>query len=133
MLTVATLSFFTHYKLVCVCIQDSFQCLHMVRIIVVDDPPNFDFFFESIRLFLLIAASAIDLSPSFSKLSCSRRKNTRKIKFSSLNKHNEDLSRQCWYRQLLQKLCFSDTLRIVCHNVLKCGSINFHKERKQLT
>lgn len=98
----------------------------MVRVVVVvvDDPRNFKVFFESIRLFLLIVASAIDLSLSFSKLRC---------KFSSLNKHNEDLNRQWWYRQLLQKLRFSDTLRIVCHNVLKCDSINFHKERKQLT
>ena len=36
-----------------------------------------------------------------------------------------------WYRQLPQKPFFGDILRAICHNDFKCGSINFHKPRKQ--
>ena len=38
-----------------------------------------------------------------------------------------------WYLYLLLKLLFHDILKMICHIDLKFGSINFPKQRKQLT
>ena len=37
----------------------------------------------------------------------------------------------CWYLPSSLKLLFCDILRMICHTDLQCGSINFHKQRKQ--